>query len=111
MALEHVPGSELSYYLIAFDSAGRERAEDSGERLSQRVAEALAREPITDVFLMSHGWKGDVPAAREQYGRWITAMAQCRDDIARMRQVRPDFRPLLIGLHWTRLPWGDRQLV
>ena len=33
--------------------------------------ETVAREPITDVFLMSHGWKGDVPSAREQYGRWI----------------------------------------
>jgi hypothetical protein len=105
-----VPGSAFTYYLIAFDAAGRERTEGSGERLTQRVMEVLAREPITDVFLMSHGWKGDVPAAREQYGRWIAAMAQCGDDIACMRQVRPEFRPLLIGLHWPSLPWGDEEL-
>jgi hypothetical protein len=40
---------------------------------------AIAREPITDVYLMSNGWKGDLPAAREPYGRWITVMAHCRD--------------------------------
>jgi hypothetical protein len=110
MPLESVPGSSLSYYLIAFDAAGRERTEDSGERLSQRVLDAVARDPITDVFLMSHGWNGDVPAARDQYGRWIAVMVRCSDDIARLRQARPDFRPLLVGLHWPSLPFGDEEL-
>src|SRR5207248_3302769 len=59
---------------------------------------------------ISHGWKGDMPAAREQYGRWIGAMAQCAGDIARMRQVRPGFLPLLIGLHWPSLPYGDESV-
>ena len=110
MPLESVSESALTYYLIAFDDAGRERIESSGERLSQRVVEILAKEPITDVFLLSHGWKGDVPAAREQYNRWIGAMAQCSADIERMRRVRRDFRPLIIGLHWPSLPWGDEEL-
>jgi hypothetical protein len=110
MPLEAVPGTNLTYYLIAFDAAGRERTEDSGERLSRRVLEVLAREPITDVFLISHGWKGDMPAARQQYGDWIGAMAQCSDDIARMQKARPGFRPLLIGLHWPSLPYGDESL-
>jgi hypothetical protein len=110
MPIEPVPGTDLTYYLIAFDAAGRERTEGSGELLSRRALDVVAREPITDVFLMSHGWKGDVPAAREQYRLWIGAMAQCADDIARMRQVRPGFRPLLIGLHWPSLPYGDESL-
>jgi len=56
MPLEPVPGSALSYYLIAFDADGRERSEGSGESLSQRALKTVAQEPITDVFLMSHGW-------------------------------------------------------
>jgi hypothetical protein len=110
MPIEAVPGTDVRYYLIPFDAAGRERTEDSGEPLSRRVLDVLTREPITDVFLMSHGWKGDVPAAREQYGRWIGAMARCAADLARMRQVRPGFLPLLIGLHWPSLPYGDESL-
>jgi hypothetical protein len=110
MPLESVPGSALGYYLIAFDAAGRERAEVDGEFLSRRVVDLLAREPITDVFLMSHGWKGDMPAAREQYGNWIGAMARCAEDLARMRQARAGFRPLLVGLHWPSLPYGDESL-
>jgi hypothetical protein len=70
----------------------------------------LAGEPITDVFLMSHGWQDDVPAARDQYRRWIGATAACAADVARAAQTRPGFRPLLIGVHWPSLPWGDERL-
>jgi hypothetical protein len=59
---------------------------------------------------MSHGWKGDVPAAREQYNRWIHAMAVCTRDIERMRAKKPDFKPLIIGFHWPSLPFGDEGL-
>ena len=39
---------------------------------------ALQDDPaVTDVFLFSHGWLSDVPAARAQYGLWIGAMAGC----------------------------------
>lgn len=71
----------------------------------------LAEEPVTDVFLFSHGWQGDVPAARWQYDAWIRAMAGCRADIERMNEARGGgFRPLLIGLHWPSLPFGDEEL-
>jgi hypothetical protein len=110
MPIETVAGTSLRYYLIAFDTAGRERTEGSGEWLSRRVMDLLSREPITDIFLMSHGWKGDVPAAREQYERWIGAMSRCTADLAQMRRVRLGFHPLLIGLHWPSLPYGDEDL-
>ena len=54
-------------------------------------------------------WKGDIPAALDQYDRWTGAMAQSQDDIARMKKVRPGFRALLIGLHWPSQPWGDEE--
>ncbi len=110
MPLESVPDTSLNYYLINFDALGNERNEPDGSKLSQTVLEVLAQEPITDVFIFSHGWLGDVPAARRQYNKWIGAMAGQKDDIEQIRQIRPEFRPLLIGLHWPSLPWGDEEL-
>jgi hypothetical protein len=109
MTVEAVPGTDLSYHLISFDAEGRERPE-GGLLASRAAAELLAREPFTDVFLMSHGWQGDVPAARDQYRRWARAMAACQAGLARARQARPGFRPLLVGAHWPSLPWGDEAL-
>ncbi|NMF61722.1 hypothetical protein [Brasilonema octagenarum] len=106
--------TSLKYYLIAFDAKGKER-QNNGEFISQKVIEILSsarksKEPITDVFLMSHGWQGDIPAAKNQYDKWIAAMAKNQADIQKMQQLRPGFRPLLIGLHWPSKPWGDEDL-
>ncbi|MBD2677207.1 MULTISPECIES: hypothetical protein [Nostoc] len=111
---ETLVGTSLSYYLIAFDANGKER-ENNGELISQKVVDILSQsrqsgQPITDVFLMSHGWQGDIPAAKDQYDRWIAAMAKNQADIQKMQQLRPGFRPLLIGLHWPSKPWGDENL-
>lgn len=109
MPIETVPGSELQYYLIVFDDKGQER-EEAGEPLSKKLLKAVTTESITDIFIFSHGWLGDVPAARRQYNKWLTAMAQQKNDIDRLRKIRPDFKPLLIGLHWPSLPWGNEEL-
>ncbi len=110
MPIETIPASAISYHLIAYDVEGEERPDDPDGRMSQRVAEALEDESVTDVFLLSHGWRGDVPAARTQYSRWIGAMAACTSDINRIKAKRPGYRPLLIGLHWPSEPWGDDTL-
>lgn len=110
MPIEAVPNSELKYYLVSFDAAGNERTNDPDGQMSQRIVDALQQEPYTDVFLMSHGWMGDVPAARAQYGKWIGAMAGHSADLQRMNQLRPGFRPLLVGVHWPSLPFGDEEL-
>lgn len=101
-----VSGTELQYALIAYDEQGVERTDDRDGRMSQRLLESVSREPVSDVFIMSHGWKGDIPAARQQYDAWVRAMAACEADRKRMRQ-RPGYRPLIVGLHWPSLPWGD----
>lgn len=115
MPIQTVPGSELRYHLICFDKDGRERGDDPGApggRLSEVVhaAATSAAEPVTDVFLMSHGWQGDVPAAIRQYDRWTAAMAGCAADLERARRLRPGFRPLLVGLHWPSQPFGDESM-
>jgi hypothetical protein len=109
MPIEKVPGTSLQYYLVTFDANGNERNEPDG-KMSHKVLDALSNEPITDVFIFSHGWLGDVPAARSQYNKWVGAMSENVADLEQIKQVRSGFRPLLIGLHWPSLPWGDEEL-
>jgi hypothetical protein len=107
MPIEMVPGTAITYHLIAYDAEGREQQNDPDGLMSRRAADALRDPVITDVFLFSHGWRGDVPSARSQYTRWVAAMAGCADQVARMKERRPGLRALLIGLHWPSEPWGD----
>jgi hypothetical protein len=110
MPFELVLDTSLHYYLVNFDALGNERDEVDGMKMSQTIIELLANKPITDVFVISHGWLGDIPAARNQYSKWITAMAANTADIEKLKQVRPNFNPLLIGLHWPSLPWGSETI-
>lgn len=50
-----------------------------------------------------------MPAARDQYQRWIGALASNTADRERMRDGRAGFLPLFIGLHWPSKPWGDEE--
>ena len=76
MPVRTVPGTDVQYYLVVFDEQGKERREPDGTLMSETVRARVADQaaPITDVFFTSHGWKGDVPAAIEQYDAWIGAM-------------------------------------
>jgi hypothetical protein len=109
MPIQQVPGFDLSYYLISYDKDGNERSADPGGVMSQVAARALRDQPITDVFITSHGWKGDVPAAVEQYDKWIGAMAGATADRTAIGQRRPGFKPLIIGFHWPSQPWGEEE--
>jgi hypothetical protein len=97
LPIEEVPGTALRYPLIAFDEVGREQGDHPAGRMSEVTAAALAGEPDTDVFIFSHGWMADLPAARRQYAKWVTAMAQSRADIDAPAELHPGFRPLLGG--------------
>jgi hypothetical protein len=106
------PRHQLPYFLLCVDESGAERREEDSTLLSERIMQAVgASDPkVTDVFVMSHGWKGDVEGAIDQYDRWIDAMADCTEDRARSRAVRPGFTPLLVGFHWPSLPFSDEEM-
>jgi hypothetical protein len=112
MPLVRLTASE-EYFLISFDAEGSERREADGTMLSERVLKLLAdpTSGYTDVFLMSHGWKGDLPAAREQYDAWVKTMADEVVGRERIRARLPSFKPLMIGLHWPSLPFGDENIA
>src|SRR5208283_5868578 len=106
MPLRHIDESAADYYLVLFDGDGNERPEHDGAVASRDLAEAVHRD-VTDVFLSSHGWSGDIPAAIRQYDSWITAMTAQAPDHERARQLVPGFKALNVGIHWPSLPWGN----
>ncbi len=108
MALETVPGHDATYHLVSYDARGRERQEVDG-RYSDAVLSAATTSDPTDVFVFSHGWNGDVPAARRQYGTWVATMLECAADRDLLATAPGGFRPMLVGLHWPSKAWGDEE--
>lgn len=110
MPVRHLADLDLDYYLVCFDENGVERQEE-GTRLSSALFAELNREPhVTDVFVLNHGWKGDVPAAIRQCDKWITAVATADADREDAHGTVPGWRSALVGVHWPSLPWGDERI-
>jgi pimeloyl-ACP methyl ester carboxylesterase len=99
--------ADQNYYLINFDGDGKERAANDGSLLSALVLDELKNHSVTDVFVMSHGWLGDIDDAQEQYDRWMANLWNCSGDLDAVKNKRPNFKPLLIGLHWPSKPFGE----
>src|ERR1051326_360633 len=98
------------YGLIAFDKNGVENSQDPNGidgAFSKRLLTDSGKTPVSDIFFFSHGWKGDVAAAKDQYDLWIQAMVDLEPDQAAMGA---SFNPFWIGLHWPSLPWGNEEL-
>ena len=111
MPVRTLPGTDLSYALVVFDEKGNERPEPDGTFLSETLASASRIRPGRHRRLLhGHGWKGDVPAAIEQFDRWIGAVAVQPADIAAAASRPGGFAPLIVGLHWPSLPFGDEDV-
>jgi hypothetical protein len=109
MPFQKIAALGVEYALIHFDDRGRERTDDpEGGVFSRALLEKARREKPSHVFLFSHGWKGDIPSAIDQYDRWIGAMWKLEAD---RQAMGPDFRPLFIGLHWPSQPWGEESFA
>ena len=108
MSFHKIQDLGIEYALIHFDDRGRERTDDpEGGVFSRALLEKARSEKPSHVFLFSHGWKGDIPSAIDQYNRWIGAMWRLEAD---RQALGPDFRPLFIGLHWPSQPWGEETI-
>ena len=107
MLIRPVPGTQFKYYLVNYDENGKERFGGEAGVSSSVLLDELKNGNYTDVIVMSHGWMGDVPAAINQYDRWMPNLFAVPADIEAMKKKRPGFKPLLVGLHWPSLPWGD----
>lgn len=95
-----------NYHLISFDKNGQRRDDRD---VFDAALDSLRQEPITDVFIFSHGWLVDEASALKSYDEWIKVMADYY--LVRKAEIlerRPGFHPLLIGLHWPSAPWEDQ---
>src|SRR5262249_44962701 len=109
MPFQSIPGTDARYALISFDDRGVERRDDpEGGVFSTALAAQIQAVQPSHVFLFSHGWKGDVPSAIDQYNRWIGAMLARTDDRTAMGTA---FKPFFIGLHWPSQPWGEEGIA
>lgn len=113
MPKRDIPAGQASYYLMSVDEDAQEIPDPQlpGGKTSDSVIEAVKALAITDVFIWSHGWKGDVPGAYEQYDKWVGAFSSLHADREAMRKARPDFKDLHVGFHWPSLAWGDERPV
>ena len=109
MPFQTISAVDLKYGLINFDDEGAERTDDpAGGKFSNALLDQAKEEKPTDIFLFSHGWKGDIPSAIDQYDRWIGAMWKLAADRDAMGAA---FRPQFIGLHWPSQPWGEETVA
>lgn len=106
MPQRHIDQADLDYYLVLFGNDGKERREQDGSLLSERLTE-IVQAGVTDVFFSSHGWKGDIPAAIGQYDAWVGAMAAQGADREQAGRLDPAFKAMIVGVHWPSLPWGN----
>lgn len=107
----------LHYYLIAYNARGKEQVEvdgmpDGGRPwyMSDELARRLERKsnPVTDVFVVCHGWNTSAAGAHGQYETWMSAMADDSSDVKLAAAAREGshFNPLLIGVQWPS-KFGD----
>src|SRR5215472_14745448 len=105
MPFRTAPLSNMRYGLIAFDAQGVERADDpDGDPFSKRLLDQAQSDAVTDVFLCSHGWMGDMRAAESQYDAWIGQLGAVIGNAS-------GIRPMAIGMHWPSKPWGDENFA
>src|SRR5436190_22176226 len=64
-----VPGTGLAYYFVPFDKHGGELPWADRTHSTQIVLRELSDRPITDVFIFSHGWLGDITEAKDEYSK------------------------------------------
>ncbi len=104
MSLRTVAGTGQQYHLICYDKHGAEVPDADGTSASRLALAALTAPAsgVTDVFVISHGWQGDLDDAIRQYDSWIGA--------ANPDTAGDGTTPFLIGLHWPSKAWSDREL-
>ena len=90
-------GMTEQYYKLYFD--------DQGSLLNPAEQEAIiasvldTAEPVTDLWIFSHGWNTDRKAADATYDTWVGRMGE------RIREEMTDlaYCPAFVGIYWPSM--------
>jgi hypothetical protein len=101
--VETADGEQAPWYIMPFDKGGRCQA----PRTRADLMSAIGREPFSDIYIFSHGWNNDWDTATDRYRHFMGGFTKMRED--HRLDVRPDYKPLLIGIIWPStalvMPW------
>jgi len=82
------------YFKLHFDKAGRPIDRQEFQTLIKAVNDSP--KPVTDLWLLSHGWKNDEKGAVETYHK-LFAVLQER---IQAEVQDPDYNPIFAGIYW-----------
>lgn len=95
MAQEYLP--------LYFDAEGYPVNVSYGQAVIDTVLNAP--KPISDVWIMSHGWNNDIKGGDQTYRDWIKTF---KGVIQQEMSGDPSYNPLFVGIHWPSRAWaGD----
>jgi hypothetical protein len=100
--------AEALYHLVKYNRTGLEIELEDKSLSSDKVADDIAKQEVSDVFVISHGWQSDLNGAYKQYDKWYEAVVQDFAGIVSVEKKRGgNFSPLVVGIHWPSLVRGD----
>lgn len=94
--------NDYCYYMVNFSEDGVEIDDapdaDYTVMLSTRLKEMIASptHPVSDVFIVSHGYKTDKQGAVGSYAKWMNAMVARRKAEAAFDGTKV----MIVGIHW-----------
>jgi hypothetical protein len=89
------------YYKLYFDDQGSLLNPDEQEAIISTLLDSV--EPVTDLWIFSHGWNTDREGADATYDNWVSRMQE------RIRQeiIDSTCKPAFVGVYWPSMAWSD----
>ncbi|MBV9789072.1 MAG: hypothetical protein JOZ51_12900 [Chloroflexi bacterium] len=90
------------YFPLSFNSEGFPI--NLGEQRELLAAIVDDAHPVTDLWILAHGWNNDINQGQATYLGWIQRMRE----VARQKVHDPSYHSLFAGVHWPSKAWaGD----
>jgi hypothetical protein len=90
------------FFKLHFDDQGHLLNVTEREAITSSLVDTI--EPVTDLWIFSHGWNTDEKGADATYDTWVGRMQE------RIRQeiINSPYNPSFVGIYWPSMAWsGD----
>lgn len=79
------------------------------KRISERLKETSSSKPISDIYVISHGWHRNLFVGASAYDRLLSRFVALmyRGRLKLKEEEKEDYNPLFIALHWHSDPGAD----